>query len=88
MDPSVLPKNRRMEAADFEREVERRTVEKPDDEQAIRYERLEWFINELLEASIRHLPRDHRRNGMGRSPWTRRPCRPSLDRTVGAVARW
>jgi hypothetical protein len=65
MDPSPLPKNRRLAHDEFLAAVELRRVRHSDEEWAERHERLAWFVNALLEASIRALPREYRRRWKG-----------------------
>jgi len=65
MDPSWLPKNRRMDAVDFEALMELRRLTRTDEEWNERFDRLSWFINEILEMSIRTLPRRVRRAWKG-----------------------
>jgi hypothetical protein len=65
MDPSPLPKNRRLAHAQFLAAVELRRARHSDAEWSERHERLQWFVNALLEASIRALPREHRRRWKG-----------------------
>jgi hypothetical protein len=87
VDPSVLPKNRRLNAVAFEREVERRLAATTEDELRVRYERLEWLIGTVIEASIRTLPRDLRRRWKGSvavdgtpvAAWARPPRRARGD---------
>lgn len=61
MDPSPTPKNRRLGDEEYRAEVKRRRAKRSDEEWAIRYDRLEYFINRLLEASMLLLPREVRR---------------------------
>ena len=62
MDPSPLPKNRRLDAADFDALVELRRASRTDAQWAEREDRLTWFINQVLEMSISTLPRAVRRH--------------------------
>ncbi len=65
MDPSVLPKNRRLPAEDFDRAVQRISAVRSEEFQVRNAERLTWFCNQILEASIQLLPREHRRKWKG-----------------------
>lgn len=65
VDPSVLPKNRRLEPAAFEAAVALRRAMRSEGECEIRRQRLTWFINQILEASYRMLPREYRRQWRG-----------------------
>ena len=65
MDPSPTPKNRRLDAVAFEALLELRQGRHSEAEWAEREERLGWFINQILEMSIRVLPRDVRRHWLG-----------------------
>ena len=65
MDPSPLPKNRCMKAADFEAMVELRRASRTDEQWAERGDRLFWFINQVLEMSISTLPRELLRHWKG-----------------------
>jgi hypothetical protein len=65
MDPSPLPKNRRMDGIDFEILVELRRATRTEAEWSEHYERLTWFLNQILEMSIQTLPRDVRRKWKG-----------------------
>lgn len=65
MDPSWLPKNRRLDDVDFAALVELRHAMRSDEEWERREERLTWFINQVLEMSIRTLPRAVRRKWRG-----------------------
>jgi hypothetical protein len=65
MDPSPTPKNRRLDDAEFQAETARREAELTEDQRGERYDRLEFFINRIIEASIQMAPRDVRRNWKG-----------------------
>jgi len=65
MDPSPLPKNRRLDAVDFDALVELRRASRTDEQWAERGDRLTWFINQILEMSISTLPREVRRAWKG-----------------------
>ncbi len=65
MDPSPFPKNRRLDAADFDALVELRRASRTETEWVERGERLTWFINQVLEMSISTLPREARRHWKG-----------------------
>ena len=56
-DPSATPKNRRLDPDTFDQLFQVRWSKHSDEEWAERGERLSWFINEILEMSIRALPR-------------------------------
>lgn len=60
MDPSVLPKNRRLDVETFKREVEKRKLEKSEKDIVVLRERLRWFINRVLEASVMALRPEYR----------------------------
>ena len=62
MDPSPTPKNRRLDDATLTRLTEQRRAERTEEEWDERYRRLEWFINQLIEATIMLLPREVRRS--------------------------
>jgi len=72
MDPSPTPKNRRLDDATFTRLTEQRQAERTEEQWSERYLRLEWVINQLIEASIKLLSREVRRAmgslGVGRNP--------------------
>jgi len=61
MDPSPLPKNRRRTPDQLQEET------KPMSEEliGIRYDRLCWFINQIIEVSLQSLPREYRRRWNG-----------------------
>jgi hypothetical protein len=65
MDPSPTPKNRRLDAVTFEALLELRRGRYSEAEWAERKDRLGWFINQVLEMSIRVLPREVRRHWLG-----------------------
>lgn len=65
MDPSPTPKNRRLSHDRFLAMTELRRTMRSEDEWAERYERLWWFCNQLIEMSIRMLPRSVRRRWKG-----------------------
>jgi hypothetical protein len=65
MDPSPFPKNRRLDAVTFDAQVELRRASRTDEQWAERRDRLTWFINQILEMSIRTLPREVRRHWKG-----------------------
>jgi hypothetical protein len=65
MDPSPTPKNRRLDPQTFHTLLERRRADHSDEEWAERGERLCWCINQVLEMSVRTLPRDVRRHWKG-----------------------
>lgn len=67
MDPSPTPKNRRLDPGTYAVNLERRQSAHTEEEWAERARRLEWFINEIIEMSIRTLPRDVRRKWKGSS---------------------
>ncbi len=54
MDPSPYPKNRTLKAADFDRLVADLTPEQIE----TRTQRLSWFANQILDASVRQLSPD------------------------------
>lgn len=61
MDPSPLPLNRRRTPTEFEAATKDLTPETI----AIRYDRLCWYINRIIEASLQVLPREFRRRWNG-----------------------
>lgn len=65
MDPSPTPKNRRLDPGTYAANLERRQSAHTEEEWAERARRLEWFINEIIEMSIRTLSRDVRRQWKG-----------------------
>jgi hypothetical protein len=65
MDPSPTPKNRRLIPEAFDALLELRRSRHTEGEWAERQERLTWFVNEILELSIRTLPREVRRHWKG-----------------------
>jgi hypothetical protein len=65
VDPSVLPKNRRLDHEAFLAAVELRRSVCSAEELKIRRERLTWLVNQILEASFRMLPRAYRRRWRG-----------------------
>jgi hypothetical protein len=67
MDPSPTPKNRRLDDATYATELARRQAARTAEEWEERARRLEWFINQIIEMSIRALPRDVRRQWKGNS---------------------
>ena len=60
MDPSPTPKNRRLDPSSFAVLLKRRQDARSDEAWAERARRLEWFINQIIEMSIRTLPREVR----------------------------
>jgi hypothetical protein len=65
MDPSTTPKNRRLDPDVFSVLESERRARLSAGEWSRRAERLEWFANQILEASICLLPREHRRKWKG-----------------------
>ena len=65
VDPSVLPKNRRLEPDAFAAAVALRRSVCSEAESEIRRDRLTWLVNRILEASFRMLPRAYRRRWKG-----------------------
>jgi hypothetical protein len=65
MDPSPAPKNRRRHDLEFAELLERHRQDLSAEQWTERAERLTWFINQVLEMSIRTLPRDIRRQWKG-----------------------
>jgi hypothetical protein len=58
VDPSALPKGRRLDDASFQALVEARRSKLTEEEWAERYERLTWILNQIIEASIALVPPD------------------------------
>ena len=56
VDPTDTPKNRRLDDETFVALTERRRAERSDEERQVRDERLEWLVNQILQASIEFLP--------------------------------
>ena len=67
MDPSPTPKNRRLDPDSYTARLEERQAAHTDEEWEERARRLEWFINQIVEMSVRALPRDVRRQWQGNS---------------------
>jgi hypothetical protein len=65
MDPSPLPKDRRLDHDAFALAVAQRRQVLCNEDLALRYDRLSWFVNELIEASLRLLPRHIWRRWLG-----------------------
>jgi hypothetical protein len=65
VDPSPYPKNRRLDPEEFAAMTEARRGHYTEEEWAERSERLAEFVNRLLEASIKLLPREIRRAWRG-----------------------
>lgn len=67
IDPSPLPKNRILDAATFDAEVAQHRADHDltDDVLDQRMDRLGWVANQILEASVSHLPRELRRRWKG-----------------------
>ncbi len=65
MDPSPTPKNRRLDHDSFVSLTEQRGGQRSKDEWVERSERLAWFVNQFLEASLALLPREVRRKWKG-----------------------
>ena len=61
LDPSPFPKNRRFTPEEFEA----KTKDLSPEDVTVLYGRLSWFANQILEASIRQLPREIRRKWKG-----------------------
>ena len=84
MDPSPEPKNRRLDHETFDARTEQRRAERTGEEWDERYERLEWFINQMLEASLKLVPRAVRRNWKGSvgvdATLIKSPARPQKQR--------
>jgi hypothetical protein len=67
MDPSPTPKNRRLDPFTYAALLERRQAAHTEEEWTERGRRLEWLINQIIEMSLRTLPRDVRRQWKGSS---------------------
>jgi hypothetical protein len=67
MDPSANPKNLRLSDQVFSSLVERNRTKHTDAGWDERQDRLQWFINEVIEISLRTLPREIRRRWVGSS---------------------
>jgi len=65
MDPSDLPKNRKLPDEEFQRVSELNRAGRSDEERTVAFDRLTWFCNRILEASIQELPREYRRRWKG-----------------------
>ncbi len=65
MDPSDRPKNRRLDADAYTDLLQQRSALRSDADRVEAYERLNWFMNQLMEASFRMLPHDIRRRWNG-----------------------
>lgn len=65
MDPSPLPKNRRMANDQFLVALRLNRSRLTDEDWSEREQRLEWFVNRVLEASLKTLPREVRRRWKG-----------------------
>jgi hypothetical protein len=65
MDPSDRPKDRRLDDEAFTALLEQRAARRSDADRHEAYERLTWFLNQLLEASFLMLPRRYRRRWNG-----------------------
>ena len=65
MDPSPSPKNRRMANDQFLLALQLRRSQLADEDWSEREQRLEWFVNQILEASLQMLPREVRRRWKG-----------------------
>jgi hypothetical protein len=65
MDPSPTPKSRRLDHEAYTTLMEQRREERTDEERQIRFERLEWFINQLLQASMELFPSEVARQWRG-----------------------
>lgn len=85
MDPSDLPKNRRVDAATFAELTERKKASRiVDHDEAER--RLEWVLNAILEASLVGLPfvrRQHSVDGSVAIDGTKVPAFARPDRRIG-----
>jgi hypothetical protein len=65
VNPSLTPKNRRLDDLHFTLLMEMRRQELSAEEQTERMDRLTWFINQVLEMSLRTMPRELRRRWKG-----------------------
>jgi hypothetical protein len=67
IDPSDLPKNRRLGPEAFQAAIERKRADHQLTDEILteRHERLAWVLNALLEVSYTVVPRDVRRNWKG-----------------------
>ena len=65
VDPSPTPKDRRLDDQTFHRRLEIKKSTRTQEEWAEGGVRLEWLINQLIEASFALLPRDVRRKWNG-----------------------
>ena len=70
VDPSVLPKNRRLGPEAFLVAVELRRSVRSEGDLEIRRERLSWLVNQILEASFRMIHAPIGVGGKGRWPST------------------
>lgn len=65
MDPSPTPKNRRLAHDRFVLLTELRRNTRTPEEWQKRDDRLDWFVNQVIEISLRQLPREVRRRWKG-----------------------
>ncbi|MGO8873556.1 MAG: hypothetical protein ACLQPH_19555 [Acidimicrobiales bacterium] len=65
MDHSDRPKDRRLDDDVFAALLEQRSALRSDADRQEAYDRLHWFVNQLLEASFLMLPRRYRRRWNG-----------------------
>ena len=65
MDPSELPKNRRLDPAAFEAAVALRIAIRSQADREVRRERLTWFINQILKVSFDMVPHELRGQWQG-----------------------
>lgn len=67
MDPSLLPKNRRLSPEEFDARVERRRADQRLSDSILteRSDRLTWVANRIIEASHSTIPRELRRQWKG-----------------------
>lgn len=65
LDPSATPKNRRLDPDTYDQLFQARRSKLSEEEWVERSERLAWFINEILEMSVKALPREVRRRWKG-----------------------